>query len=1523
MDCEKEVRPAVTENRQEDNLLSYTRAVWRRAQTLHVSAGALAFCRWVIPLFLAVMAIDWLMDLPAVPRAAILAGLLSVSACKAWRGGWLNVRAFNPAHTALRIEDHVGGFDSLLVSAIQLRASELSTGTSESLRDMACRQADQAVTPLKPADAVDYLKLRRPVTAAIILAMIVGVFAVVNGPFLAAGATRIFAPWMEARYPTRTQIDRTSGNMIVREGGSVRIQARVSGVIPSGAKLALRTGTGKSRMHELAIVDGACEYVIESVFRGFEYRILAGDARSPASDALKSWYSVQVIASPRITRAEGSIEFPPYTRRKDKPVEALTLTVPEGSVINWRLTLDRAVSRADYNPAGGQTQTLDLSSDGRIVTMRQVAKQSRAYSFSWVEREHGFAFTGPSHHLQVMPDQRPHVELTSPKANLVAMLGRPLDLAFRGRDDHGIGQSVVAYRVNKTEEVKVGFSAPAAGDGGVQAIDWDYRTALPDLAVGDAVSFVVELTDRYPAPDGPHRVRSAARRVTFLSREDYLKHIARRKRRLLSRLRAIYREERGVHDIVRKLEPSSDVFVQTCQLEAVRQDLMRERLGVLAARMHELLEDLAANNIKDESETATLARLHSDLQTIANEHVGRAASALRELARASGSTASSGRPDPAAAANMVDSAARELGLQVLQLGFREATEVMARELHAVSETQALLRLRTILSPGASSDKIERLSNSQDQLARWLVRLFGAMPRDKESTIEDALVAFNLSRLVKKLRTIGVDANMLKAASLIRKADSVQAPRLQADVISALLHAEFRLRIGAEHEALVKAGDLFASQSGDQKKLRLEIASLTPEQFKQRQADLARAQAALQMRLQLLLMPAIPARRPRLFDIDLPSPPPVEDLLSSAEGAMKEATALIDAGDRDKAVIQQQQAEASFDALAGIVRQRIEVMAERERVGALAGAVGKHAAGIALFVERQLGLLEKTEDAADDKTDSAYLARLQQELADDVEKFREGIVEQNRSLATPRQDVSPLLDRLDKTVRSMTIAAAPLKGKKPAKAIDHQETAIEALEDAAKLLEKQGSVLSSFAIVLADTRVALRPGPYVADIQAEQRDLIVATRKAKPDDLPHYAIVQKNLVHAVNAVLNSLEALSHRIEVGTVMLFAKDDMAEASIAIQDDDLEEAADAQTVVAEALQKLLVKLQAVTPQYSYMLEVTEFFQGIVSEGLIIHATQSQLHAKLLAAPDDAALGELIAQQRGLESRAKRYSSGLHKVTGHKCYGASAGYMSAAISLLKAGDRARALKQMKLADDTLSADMEKLVNLMELFSNVLKPPPGPEPSPESLLVLDVLTLASGQKGLYRKTQLASPKQAVGFEAKQTELAKRCEALLKDVDQHAKTYMSSAPSLTETLGSQQKRLQQFFADSHANMVAVNKLMLDAASKLKGGSAAEAIAGQHKAGELLRHFLIEYINEFLVVPPPLPGDASLKPPIESLGDDLTLFSPGAISGSKPKGGRQEWQVLGRRDRAALNENFARELPLEYRAILKDYYERLAR
>jgi hypothetical protein len=110
--------------------------------------------------------------------------------------------------------------------------------------------------------------------------------------------------------------------------------------------------------------------------------------------------------------------------------------------------------------------------------------------------------------------------------------------------------------------------------------------------------------------------------------------------------------------------------------------------------------------------------------------------------------------------------------------------------------------------------------------------------------------------------------------------------------------------------------------------------------------------------------------------------------------------------------------------------------------------------------------------------------------------------------------------------------------------------------------------------------------------------------------------------------------------------------------------------------------------------------------------------------------------------------------------------------------------------------------------------------------------------------------------------------------------------------------------------------------LESGDRAAAITSQHQAAEVLRYFILEYALKYVEVPPPAPPQDP-APSDDALPDDgeLQLFLPGALTGKKPKGGRLEWQVLGRRDRAALNENFARELPLEYRAILKDYYERL--
>jgi hypothetical protein len=1457
-------------------LKSRLRTVHRREQGLNLTMGLLSLCNWIAILFLVGFAIDWLIRLPAFVRMIVLVPLLVFPIVVAWRSGW---RFFKPwfsfPRTALKVEGHYQDFESLLVSGVQLSEAKAVSGTSTAMTARTVERANEAANKVDIGEVVPFNRIGVPGLFGCLLLASLCAFAALDFPLFKTAVTRLFTPWIALEYPTRTLIEVEDGERIVKEGEGLRLVAKISGEIPDSAKIILRTGKGKPRERTLAITGGVCEYEAQTVFRSFDFRISAGDARSP-------WQTVRVVSAPRIERAEVTLEFPEYTQRPAETVEALTLTVPEGTTIKWKLSLDRSVDEAEFRPAEGEAQPLDIGADGRSVTMQQVAAGSRSYSFGWVDKEHGFTFSSPRHYLQVAPDRAPSVAFTSPAGNLFATLERNLDFAFRGRDDHGIGEAVIAYRLDKAGEVKVALPAPKQSDGSEQQIDWNYREALPDLAIGETVTFAIELADRYPGADGPHRVRSDARRVQFLSREDYLAQIEKQKRRLLTRIRTIYREERGVHDLVRRLDPSADVFVQTCQLEAVRQGLIRERLGAVRNRIKTLVEDLEANHVSEEAESAALVKLGTDLQTIADEHVGRAASLLRELA-----TVDDGGGEvrnPAAAIDMVDSSARELGLVVLQLGFAEAADVMARELHAATQTQAALRLQTIIRGEADAAGAEDLAKAQTRLAKETARLLAATPRNKESTSTDALVAFNLSRMVSQLLRAGADARMHEAAALISKSENEQAARLQAGVIANLLRAEFRLRRGAEYEALTMGRDLFAVLAEVQKKLREDSARLTAEEFSDKRTETAATQSALHRQLHLLLMPEVPAPRPRLFDaVPLPVPP-VADLLAAAKSAMEAALAGIESGDRDAAAGHQQHAETALAKLAEITSQRMQTVTQEARMKAVLVGSEKQAAQMLMLEERLLVLLEQIEDAADDEVSTAFLVTQNQALADDAERSLRNIVRWMETQASSGDDDLPLIDCLSRVARAVGKATPLLKENKPDQVIELHEQALDALEEAGGVIEELTETRTYFAGVLATTVNALAPSPLLVEIEAEQDDLIAMTKKAKPEERPGLIIPQKNLVHAVDAVLTSLDPLAHKIETGTVMLFAKDDMDAAAIGLETDDIEEALDAQSFVVETLQELRAKIDQVTPEYRYVLEVSEFLYEVVPQSAAIRTGMRQRQNKAEDAPEAGALRNKVEQ----------FGSQLKTLTGEDRYATTTSQLVQAIGAEDAeNERDEAL-------EALIADTTELQTLMEHLAYLISPPPSldevQEPTPEVALLEEVLGLAAHHKDLSRKTQTAGQGQLAAIAARQRALASQCEATFPP-----------AP------------------EPHPNLAAAHRHLLEAAAKLQSGDRAAAITSQRQAADALRYFILEYALKYVAIPPPDEGSGAPGPPVdgglEEVERDSGLFLPGAVTGTKPKGGRLEWQVLGRRDRAALNENFARELPLEYRSILKDYYERL--
>ncbi len=1480
---------------------SKLRAVWRREQMLLLVRGGLAAVRWGLALFLTAVLIDWLVELPVIVRVVFLLGVLGGTLFMAWKAGWSDIRRFEPVRAALQLERINGGMQSLLVSAVQLRKS----APTDVLVQLVCGKAEKAAETIRPSDAVKFGVLKRSAAIAAGVLLLLVALSMTVGGLLTAGLGRIFTPWAAIDYPTRTQLTLAEDDFVVREGSPVKIVGQVSKVVPKQASIAVRTGKGKPIVRSLPISNGRCEYAVDTAYRSFEYQVKAGDARSP-------WHRVQVIQAPIIRKADVTLELPEYMQRAPETVDALTLTVPETTKIRWKLTLDRAVSKAIMNVDGQEPVPMQISNDGLTVSHESLATETRSYHFSWVDREHEFSFTSLNYYLQVAPDRGPRVELLSPAKNIYATLGRIVKFAFRANDDHGIGESAITFRIDKTEETKVPFVTAKPIDGSEQGIDWDYRQALPDLAIGQTVSFAVEVADRFPGAQGPHRARSETRWIQFMSREDYLAQLEKQRLRQLSELKAIYREQRKVHEDILRLDPSDPVFMQNCQLEAVRQDLMRERMSKLSIGMQELIDDLAANQITDYPGIDALAQLRKEVLRIAEQNLAATAPALRTLGGEVGKAAPVVASAKSKAVAALDDSSREIGLLVLQLGYNEAADVMAREYRAAASTQAALRLRTIVQ----QENASVLATEQDQLAVWLKRLFAASPKDRESTVEEALTAFTLSRVVKKMIRDGMEPRLQQASELIRSNSTGDAAKRQAEVIQALLHAESRLRVGGERDALVAAKALYETLVAEQVKIRLAMDALDEKAYRDSGAALAAEQEALQRKLQMLLMPQIPARRPRLFEDHDPLPPPVAELLATADDAMKRAAAAIAKGERDAARKDQELVEKSFKELASISKARIASMTQVLRISRFKFTAEEMFERFGRYSDGLLALLEETEDAAAKKNQANSLAERQASLADTIQQHLDEMNAQVQNDGDSSDQPRALPACLGEIVQSLRTAATLLDAKKPEEAIPFQEGALENVKMANALLADHAGRLSRFGGVLLAVESAEFPSPFIAEIIAEQSDLLERVRKAKDDELPSFAVSQKNLIHAVNATLELLAVVGKTVGSSTVMMFAKEDMEAAADAMLAKDRVEAIDAIEYIVETMEKLRSNILDIVAQHRYVLEIMEASYEASHEGVRLAEAQRRLCVKALAVGADAAA--LAREQAEIKTGLQTYSALIQRITGLEMNSTSLTSMAEAESLLAKNDIAGAAARMQSAETSLKADAATLANCVKQVGLILGAQEE-KPKPEPLLMRQVLAVAAKHKGFIREHSAAD-----GAALKATESGLLAfELSLDPFIVIAQEQLN--PPVILAKGEEPPTEPLPPANLHLKLVAAKQSFAEAAAGAVAGDRARTVSGQEKAATSLRHFIIEYAIKFLAEPgkgatPPPPPESEI---FVEMQDQFDLMMPGVVSGERPPAGKLDWEVLGKRQRAALNENFARELPLEHRDTLKNYFERLTK
>ena len=193
-------------------------AVHRREQSLNLLMGLITAWAWIMGLFLVALTVDWWLEVPSPGRFLVLACLLGAALYKAWGIGWRHFTGLDLRNSALKVENHYSNLESLLVTGVQFDAERARGSRSNPMADLTIRRAEDAADGLDAQQVVPYRPLHEPTRAAVMLAVILAVFAVANGPMLMAGLQRIFLPWQVVVYPTRTQIDLGESQTVVREG---------------------------------------------------------------------------------------------------------------------------------------------------------------------------------------------------------------------------------------------------------------------------------------------------------------------------------------------------------------------------------------------------------------------------------------------------------------------------------------------------------------------------------------------------------------------------------------------------------------------------------------------------------------------------------------------------------------------------------------------------------------------------------------------------------------------------------------------------------------------------------------------------------------------------------------------------------------------------------------------------------------------------------------------------------------------------------------------------------------------------------------------------------------------------------------------------------------------------------------------------------------------------------------------------------------------------------------------------------
>ncbi|UCF34514.1 MAG: hypothetical protein JSV78_04270 [Phycisphaerales bacterium] len=635
---------------QESRLITRLHALRRRIRTQLIVYGLCAVGAGGVVAFLTILALDWFLELPAVPRIVIaltfLVGLLI--AVVYWIVRPLQAR-LGIDELAGRLERRFRHLEDRVTSTVNFLQNR-EAGSTE-MMDRVIADTDRMVADLPFEAALTLKPLARITSAFVLVIAVLAVFVACAPGWASTGMFRYLYPLGEFEWPRRVAIEPITHDEVVAIGESITVRMRVTrglhrdlrGVVhlrePDASKIKLAMRRDK---------DDSFYATIDAVTTDLTCWFEAGDA-----DTRRSPFHITAVPRPEVAEATITVGPPPYAF--DRPPRILDLR--EGDVqapVAAQITLDVRSSKPTPVKLDDRRIGLDFE-EGPFIPFTAHAEDRRNLSAAFevmgdarfrivLVDEFGLENSGvEEHRIVAVPDKAPVVTILEPKAVTEMTPTGSVPVHVNVEDDFGItGLELDISRAGVEQAGTVSLTNRLVRGTSENAVKGEaqYLWSIEPLglAPGDFISFQAVATDNCTLTGETGQVgRSAPMRLKIISDAEFEVRIRDDLVLLEDRIRRSMLDQAELLDRTRELvrntppsEPLSEVEREHVDGFAGRQARLVRRSRDLARRLFDLNRRMELNKAGDKEFRRQIESLAGALQEVAADPMTSAANSLNE-----------------------------------------------------------------------------------------------------------------------------------------------------------------------------------------------------------------------------------------------------------------------------------------------------------------------------------------------------------------------------------------------------------------------------------------------------------------------------------------------------------------------------------------------------------------------------------------------------------------------------------------------------------------------------------------------------------------------------------------------------------------------------------------------------------------------------------------------------------------------------------------------------------------------------